>query len=483
MILHIILGGLIMNISIGVIIGIIITFAIMGGVGVYAGRKIKNSEDFVVAGRKASPVMIAGTIVGSCVGAGGTVGTAQTAFSLGLVGWWQTLGLGLGVLLLSLIFSQAVYKTHVETAPQLLEKTYGSQIRPITGVFSSIAIFFSLLSQVKGFIPLMQSLIEIPTVTTAIIGVALILLFVVFGGIFATSLGGVVKIVLTMLALLLGAIIAVVGMGGFSGIKEFFPYDPYLNIFARGASKDLAIGLGFILGVLVTQTYIQAVLSAKDPKAARNGTMLASALTIPIGLLGVAIGMYMKMHFPEMEAARALPQFLLIKFPSVIAGIFIGTLMLASLGSASGLSLGIATMLSRDVFQRIIPRTTEKQKIFFLRTSLIIVVVLSGFFAVSKAGELIQTFIFLSFGMRTTVFLIPMTYALFYKGKLTKAAGMASVIAGPVANIYWNLAKPNDVDPIYIGLAAGLIAFIVANEIAKRVKKDNPITEVEAQKN
>ena len=80
------------GISLSIIVGIVIAFAAVALLCVMAVRKVKNSEDFVIAGKKASPVMVAGTIVGACVGSGGTIGTAQTAFTYGLTGWWADAG-------------------------------------------------------------------------------------------------------------------------------------------------------------------------------------------------------------------------------------------------------------------------------------------------------------------------------------------------------------------------------------------------------
>jgi hypothetical protein len=48
---------------------------------------------------------------------------------------------------------------------------------------------------------------------------------------------------------------------------------------------------------------------------------------------------------------------------------------------------------------------------------------------------------------------------------------VASVLAGPLVNIYWNLWKPTKLDPIYAGLIASFLAFVIANEIAKRMKQ------------
>lgn len=452
-----------------IIAGVLISFILMAIAGVYAVKKVSSTEDFVVAGKSSSAVMVAGTILGACIGAGSTIGTAETAFKLGIVGWWQTLGLGIGCLVLSLGLSQAIYKmTEAETIPQIIATKFGQRIVPVTAIFSSIAIFFSILSQTKGFIPLMTSIIPVSIPVAALICVVLVLIFVVFGGIFSTSLGGVIKMVLVLLAMIISAVIAFKGFGSFGVIKSSF--DPsFFNLFARGPQRDIAIGLGYVLGVLVTQTYVQAVLSAKDAKAARNGAMLGALLTIPMGLFGFIVGLYMRANFPDMVAAQALPKFMIMHYNPIIAGIFIGALMLCALGSNAGLTLGISTLISRDVINNVRKPKSDREELFTVRLIMIIVVCLSAVFAVTKAGELIQTFIFLSFGMRTTVFLVPLLYTLFYKGQVTQQAGMASVICGPVVNIIFNLVPGLKVafDPIFAGLIASFLAFVIVNAATK----------------
>ncbi|GLC81929.1 sodium:solute symporter family protein [Lacrimispora brassicae] len=463
-----------MNPTTGIILGILIAFSAMSAIGVYTARKIKNSEDFTVAGNSSTAIMVAGAIVGSCVGAGGTIGTAEAAFKRGISGWWQTLGLSVGCLILGLVLSQAIYKTKVETVPQLLEKKFGPYIRPVTAIFSAIAIFFSILSQTKGFLPLLTSFIPVPVALAAVICVVLILLFVLFGGIFATSLGGLLKIALILGSLILSGIIAVSALGGISGIRSSFD-SSYFNMFPNGVSKGYATGLGLALGVLVTQVYVQAVLSAKDAKAARNGAVLAAIFTCPVGLFGVAVGLYMNRFFPDIQASQAFPLFMTNNFHPVIAGIFIGGLMLAALGSNAGLTFGVSTMLSRDVYKKIRKSTTDKEMLVVLRVLIIIVASLSGVFAITSLGEMIQTFVFLSFGLRTCVFLVPMMFALFYKGKMTPAAGMASVLIGPLINIIWNLIPSLKAafDPIYAGLTGGLAAFIIVNALTASKIQEN----------
>ena len=158
------------GITLSIIIGILLVFAVMVVIGIMAVKKIKNSEDFVVAGKKANPVMVAGACLCAIVGSGGTIGTAQTAFTYGIVGWWQTLGLAIGLFILGCCLSQAIYKlTTAQTVSQVLKYTYGEKIAPITAIFGAVAIFFSILSQTKGFIPLLVSIMPVSNEVAAIV--------------------------------------------------------------------------------------------------------------------------------------------------------------------------------------------------------------------------------------------------------------------------------------------------------------------------
>ncbi|MGY0162508.1 hypothetical protein [Edwardsiella tarda] len=47
---------------------IIIYMLVMIGIGLYAKRKIKNSEDYHLAGRRLGPIMLAGTSAATEIG-------------------------------------------------------------------------------------------------------------------------------------------------------------------------------------------------------------------------------------------------------------------------------------------------------------------------------------------------------------------------------------------------------------------------------
>ena len=80
----------------------------------------------------------------------------------------------------------------------------------------------------------------------------------------------------------------------------------FTSLVARGASKDIGSGLSLILGVLSTQTYAQAIWSAKSNSTARKGALLSALLIPPIGIACILIGLYMRGHCITADEVAAL---------------------------------------------------------------------------------------------------------------------------------------------------------------------------------
>lgn len=62
------------------VVGIVLVLALIIGVGLYSGRKVKNAKDFLTGGGKAGPGLVCGALMGSLVSSQSTLGSVQLAF-------------------------------------------------------------------------------------------------------------------------------------------------------------------------------------------------------------------------------------------------------------------------------------------------------------------------------------------------------------------------------------------------------------------
>ena len=64
-------------------------FFVIGG-GIYAARSVRSAEGYSLGGRSAGVPLVAGSIAGTVVGGGATVGTAQLASSgRAVISFWR----------------------------------------------------------------------------------------------------------------------------------------------------------------------------------------------------------------------------------------------------------------------------------------------------------------------------------------------------------------------------------------------------------
>jgi len=70
----------------GDLIVIVIYMLAILGVGYYASRKVKSSEDYTIAGRRLGFPVLLGTLIGTAIGAGATIGKAGKAYDIGIAG-------------------------------------------------------------------------------------------------------------------------------------------------------------------------------------------------------------------------------------------------------------------------------------------------------------------------------------------------------------------------------------------------------------
>ena len=94
---------------------IIATLVCVIGIGIYSSRSVRSAAGYSVGGRSAGAPLVAGSIAGTVVGGGATVGTAQLAYHFGLSAWWFTLGSGIAFIIMGLFYAKKMRGTGLET--------------------------------------------------------------------------------------------------------------------------------------------------------------------------------------------------------------------------------------------------------------------------------------------------------------------------------------------------------------------------------
>lgn len=445
--------------SIAHIISIVITIIGVSALGVYSIKSVKNSSDFAVGGKTVGVPLLIGTLIGTIAGGASTVGTAQLAYTYGLSAWWFTLGAGVALIILGAFFAKPLRESEATTGPELLANVYGKQASPLASIFSSVGIFLNIVGQILSSVALLTAIFDMNSFVAAIISVLLVIFYVIFGGVMGTGMVGILKTFLIYFSMIVVGFLAVKNAGGFAGYTNNLEAFPNFSLFGRGVAVDLAAGFSLIVGVLSTQTYLQAMFSGATYRESKKAAIISGILIPPLGAGGILVGLYMKMNFPNIMPKEALPLFILTYLPDWVGGIVLATLLISIVGTGAGLVLGVSTMLSRDIFKGILKKdASDKQVLFFSRGAIIVVTGLTLLFAVGNMNSLILQWSFLSMGLRGATICFPLIGALFFKNLIRPKAAILAIGIAPFATILWSIFKSDLLDPLYVGL---LLSFLI----------------------
>jgi SSS family solute:Na+ symporter len=445
------------------LITIFITLLLATGLGIYSKRRVHSAIDFTLGGRTIGAPVVAGTIVGTLVGGASTIGTAQLAFAYGFSAWWFTLGGGIACLFLALL-AGPLRRSGASTGPGFLNQVYGPPAGLLATLFSSLGILLNIVGQILAAVALLTSVLAVDELTAALLTGLVVIAYVIFGGVWSTGLVGSLKVGLLYLSMVGVGLVAYGLGGGWAGYVATFPSHPWFSLFGRGLGPDLAAGFSLIVGVLSTQTYLQAIFSGRDVRASRQGALISAVIIPPIGLAGILVGLYMRATTPQINPREALPLFILQQLPDWFGGLVLAALFIATIGTGAGLVLGVSTMLTEDVYKKLAgPATSDRQLLFLSRVGIVAVTGVGLVLASGNANSLILEWSFLSMGLRGATIFFPLLGAIFWRRYVRPRAGVWAIGLGPLSAILWAALGRDSIDPLYLGLTVSFGILLVGS--------------------
>ena len=489
------------------LLGVVLTVALLLAISWLSGRKVKDSRSFITGGNSGS-WMVCGALLGTLAGGQSTIGTAQLAFCYGLSAWWFTIGAGLGALVLGLFYAGPLRRSGCTTLLEVVSREYGHKAETVGSILFLIGIFISIMSQVLSSSAMIGSLFGMSTLWASAVGAVLIMLMVLYGGIRSAGVGGIVKLVLLYASSLVAGVVVWNVGGGLTGLRDGVDaiyqspaltqingltdvesiHHRYGSPFARGVFKDLGGCLSLVLGVVCTQSYAQCIWSAATTPKARRGALLCALFMPIIGAACTLVGIYMRGHyvtaaeFSAMQAAgealpaglgviensaQAFPAFILNHLPAWLGGLMLGTMLINILGCGSGLSLGAATILVRDVYgnfkRRMGMSASPLSQLAQMRLTIVGLLAMAFLCAVTFHGTFINDLGFLSLGLRAVAILLPLCFALWLPGRFKSNYALLSMPVGVAALL---LAKFTSLpgDAVYYGLTSSLIVLLLGRK-------------------
>ena len=175
---------------------------------------IKNSNDYLLGGRRIGLLFVAASLSANNVGGGSTTGVATRAFSgWGLSAGWYVLAASVAMIPLA-YFAPKIRKAMAYTIPEVISRRFGSGVGTISAVLNIVSLFCLTASQILAAGSVVSSLTSLDIRICVVLATALVLFYTSMGGLIADSIADLFQWVIIFGGLLISLPFIIQGAGG-----------------------------------------------------------------------------------------------------------------------------------------------------------------------------------------------------------------------------------------------------------------------------
>ena len=433
---------------------------LVSALGVYYGKYIKSEEDYTLAGRRLSGIILAGTLLATWMGSGTVVGgTNALAYNYGpWVAIIFMMAVPIGILLLYLLVSK-IREASYHTIPEQLGRKYGSPARILGSLIIMLAYVGIVSYQYSGIGFVLNATLGISTEAGTTIAAILVILIALFGGLISVAYTDFLSAVIMLLGLCVGVPYAIYAAGGWSSIAARLPPE---NLGLGGLTPLQVFGyfLPLLLLLLGEQNMQQRIIAGRSSKAAKKG-LIGWALGAIITAFCVAFGSTTsRALFPDIPAGQGLIMLATKAMPPVLGGLMLAAITGFILTTADSYLLSSATNLGWDIYATYInPNATDKQKLIITRSMVIILGIFAYLLIMYFPTVLaVQMYAYTMYGAAITPALLA---SLLWK-RATPIAGISSMAIGAIITLIWELSgKPFNLDSVLIAAPLSILVLVV----------------------
>jgi SSS family solute:Na+ symporter len=444
---------------------IFIYMVIMLAIGLSYSGKVRNTEDFFLAGRSLGLFTMIATVCATIIGGGALIGRGGEIFSRGLTAIWLPLPYFIGMLGFSLIahrINKIGRKHGISSIPDLMNRRFDSATRIIFSVLIAYTMMATVGSQISAtatIVSIVGGQWGISYEMGAFVAALIFVLYTSAAGLFGVVYTDVVQFIMLIISVYI--ILPIIVLSKIGGVPELLAQIP-AEMKSLGTDSTI---VGYIFTNLLFSfagaEMWQRAFASKNEKTARQGMFwgtFAYGLTI---ISTMIIGLSAYVLLPNLVETygttdAAIPVLIVSCLPVGLSGITVAGLLAIMMSSSDSYLLISTQTIIDDIIKHIRPSITQKTE---LKMSRIITPIL-GFGALIIALYIKSAYAALMFAWTFYAASVglPAFAALFWK-KATKAGIISSVLTGFFISLLWRLL--NSPMGIADALAGGIACAIV----------------------
>jgi Na+/proline symporter len=435
----------------------------------YIGYKhTREAEDYMVAGRKAHPIVLALSYGATFISTSAIVGFGGVAGQLGLgVLWLTVLNIGVGILIAFVIFGKKTReignRLKAVTFPDLMGKCYKSPfMQYMAGLIIVIAMPLYTAAILVGGARFIEETLQI-NYHVALVGfAAIVAVYVIIGGLIAVMytdalqgaimlagmtlllvftyilLGGVVEAhtALTAMNTLVPEALAAGGLTGWASMPALGSSIWFTMI------TTIVLGVG--IGVLAQPQLIVRFMTVKDSRSLNRAVLVGGPFILMMTGVAFTVGALTNVYFYQrtqqiaLVAAggnvdRIIPLYINAAMPDWFVALFMLTLLAAAMSTLSSLFHTMGTALGYDIWRH---TREHRPSLGASQKGVMLMILISVILAYIMPGSIIARATAMFMGLAASAFLPAFTHALYSKDP-DVAAAKWSLISGALVWFVW----------------------------------------------
>ncbi len=338
---------------------IIVYFIFIVHKGVRRSKEIRNSDDFLVAGRNVGWFVLLCTMSATVIGGGASIGAIGRTYEWGILMLAVSTGWYIHFIFSGLFVAPRFRKAELYTVAGFFGFRFGPKSRFVAFILSLLFSIGVLGAQIVAFGKIISTMIpDLSYLYAVLLGGSIVILYSTAGGLLAVIHTDVYQFVILMIGFSITLALCIpdlVTQG--TVIRTAVPGDFFSLDGGKGALFLLTTFAAFLLGETFAPGYATRYCIAKDIKSARKGIVGAGvflAFTFPVILFCIAL--YAKVFFPDIDPEQALPRTILKLNNPVVGGLIIAALMSAVMSSADSILNSSTAIVVKDFYEEYIAK-------------------------------------------------------------------------------------------------------------------------------
>ncbi|WP_199614381.1 solute symporter family protein [Paenibacillus alkalitolerans] len=426
----------------------------------YASKKTKTTHEFYTAGGGLTGWQNGLAIAGDYMSAASFLGIAGMIALYGFDGFFYSIGFLVAYLVVLYLIAEPLRNLGKYTMADMIAARFNNKkIRGVAALNSVTISIFYMIAQLVGAGALIKLLLGLEYTASVLIVGTLMTVYVVFGGMTATSWVQIIKCVLLVTGTLIISLI-VFAKFGFS-ITTMFDHmksaTPLGEAFLHPGNRlnngldNISLNLALVLGTAGLPHILIRFFTVKDAPTARKSVLVATwvigafyVMTIFLGFGAAAfvgteeiVNANRAGNMAAPLLAKALGGDILFAFVSAVAFATI-------LAVVAGLVLSAASAFAHDFYSSIVRRgkATEKEQVTAAKLASVGVAIISIALALFAQKLNVAFLVALAFAVAASANLPVLVFTVFWK-RFNTAGAVTGMLVGLFSSLFLVAISPN----------------------------------------